>query len=117
MIASVQYNDLRGTAAADIADGYMNSLQKYLMDTYKKYNSERYVCRGCTIYIGGQRNFPTASLNFLCWDKIAEKFVRFKPHNFINLNDAFSLFKRLEIIIGTDVNDIEIDNDDYLDLM
>ena len=43
------YNDLRGTAAADIADGYMNSLQKYLMDTYEKYNSERYVCRGCTI--------------------------------------------------------------------
>lgn len=39
MIASVQYNDLRGTAAADIADGYMNSLQKYLMDTYEKYNS------------------------------------------------------------------------------
>ena len=27
MIASVQYNDLRGTAAADIADGYMNSLR------------------------------------------------------------------------------------------
>ena len=50
MIASVQYNDLIGTAAADIADGYMNSLQKYLMDTYVKYNSERYVCRGCTIY-------------------------------------------------------------------
>ena len=49
MIASVQYNDLRVTAAADIADGYMNSLQKYLMDTYEKYNSERYVCRGCTI--------------------------------------------------------------------
>jgi len=49
MIASVQYNDLRGTAATDIADGYMNSLQKYLMDTYEKYNSERYVCRGCTI--------------------------------------------------------------------
>lgn len=24
MIASVQYNDLRGTAAADVADEYMN---------------------------------------------------------------------------------------------
>ena len=117
MIASVQYNDLIGTAAADIADGYMNSLQKYLMDTYVKYNSERYVCRGCTIYIGGQRNCPTASLNFLCWDKVAQKFVRFSPHNIISLNDAFSLFKRFEIVIGTDVNDIEVGNDDYLDLM
>lgn len=29
----------------------------------------------------------------------------------------FSLFKRFEIVIGTDVNDIEVDNDDYLDLM
>lgn len=48
MIASVQYNDLRGTAA-DVVDGYMNSLQKYLMDTYKKYDSNRYVCRGCTM--------------------------------------------------------------------
>ena len=26
MIASVQYNDLRGTAAADVADEYMNLL-------------------------------------------------------------------------------------------
>ena len=30
MIASVQYNDLRGTAAADVSDFYMNSLQNYL---------------------------------------------------------------------------------------
>lgn len=27
MIASVQYNDLRGTAAADVSDFHMNSLQ------------------------------------------------------------------------------------------
>lgn len=117
MIASVQYNDLRGTAAADIADEYMNSLQKYLIDTYDKYNSERYVCRGCTMYVGGQRKVPTVSLNFLCWDKTAEKFVRFSPHNLMSLNDAFALFKRFEVVIGIDVNDIEVDGDDYLDLM
>lgn len=117
MIASVQYNDLRGTAAADVADGYMNSLQKYLIDTYDKYNSERYVCRGCTMYIGGQREVPFVSLSFLCWDKASEKFVRFYPHRDIDLNEAFSLFKRLEIVMGTDVNDIEVDDGDYLDLM
>ena len=32
MIASVQYNDLRGTAAADVSDFYMNSLQNYLIE-------------------------------------------------------------------------------------
>lgn len=42
MIASVQYNDLRGTAAADVSDFYKSSLQKYLMNTYKTYDSERY---------------------------------------------------------------------------
>lgn len=117
MIVSVQYNDLRGTAAADVSDLYMNSLQKYLMDTYVKYNSERYVCRGCTIYIGGQRNCPTASLNFLCWDKVAQKFVRFYPKKDMDLNEAFSLFKRFEVVIGTDVNDIDVNDDDCLDLI
>ena len=32
MIASVQYNDLRGTAAADVSDFYMNSLKNYLIE-------------------------------------------------------------------------------------
>lgn len=35
MIASVQYNDLRGTAAADVSDFYMNSLQNYLIEKFK----------------------------------------------------------------------------------
>ena len=116
MIASVQYNDLRGTAAADVADGYMNSLQKYLIDTYDKYNSERYVCRGCTMYIGGQREVPSISLSFICWDSEDEKYVRFYPQKDIELNEAFSLFKRFEIVIGKNVNDIEVDSDDYIDL-
>ena len=76
MIASVQYNDLLGTAAADVADDYMNSLQQYLSYTYKQYNSERYVCRGCTMFVSGQRETPSLSLSFLCWDKITDKFVK-----------------------------------------
>lgn len=117
MIASVQYNDLRGTAAADIADGYMNSLQKYLIDTFDKYNSERYVCRGCTMYICGQREIPSISLSFLCWDKEEEKYVRFHPHKEVDLNEAFSLFKRFEVVIGQDINDIKVGDDDNLDLL
>ena len=35
----------------------------------------------------------------------------------IDLNEAFSIFKRFEVVIGTDVNDIEVNEDDYLDLL
>ena len=66
MIASVQYNDLRGTAAADVSDFHMNSLQKYLMATYKTYDYERYVCRGCVMWISGQMDEPSLSISFLC---------------------------------------------------
>lgn len=103
MIASVQYNDLIGTAAADIADGYMNSLQKYLMDTYEKYNSERYVCRGCTIYIGGQRNCPTVSLNFLCWDSkhsIASVDISMKSNTFALQNIKQRIWQAVKILKG-----------------
>lgn len=117
MIASVQYNDLRGTAAADVSDFHMNSLQKYLIDTYKTYDSERYVCRGCVMWISGQRDEPSLGMSFLCWDKTAEKFVRFYPKKKIDLNEAFSLFKRFEVVMGTDVNDIDVNDDDCLDLL
>lgn len=117
MIASVQYNVLRGTAAADVSDFHMNSLQKYLMDTYKTYDSERYVCRGCVMWISGQGEVPSLSISYLCWDKTAEKFVRFYPKKEIDLNEAFSLFKRFEVVMGTDVNDIDVNDDDCLDLL
>ena len=117
MIASVQYNDLRGTAAADVSDLCKNSLQEYLMNTYKTYDSERYVCRGCVMWISGQREVPSLSISYLCWDNIAEKFVRFFPKKDMDLNEAFSLFKNFEVVVGTDVNDIDVNDDDYLDLI
>ena len=117
MIASVQYNDLRGTAAADVSDIHMNSLQKYLKNTYKSYDSERYVCRGCVMWVSGQREVPSLSMSFLCWDKAAEKFVRFYPKKNLDLNEAFSLFKRFEVVMGTVVTDIDVTDDDYLDLI
>ena len=117
MIASVQYNDLRGTAAADVSDLCKNSLQEYLMNTYKTYNSERYVCRGCVMWISGQRVVPSLNISYLCWDNIAEKFVRFSPKKDMDLNEAFSLFKNFEVVVGTDVNDIDVNDDDYLDLI
>ena len=51
MEASVQYNDIKGTAAADISDAFQTSLQKYLVDSYEQYDCERYKCCGCTIFL------------------------------------------------------------------
>ena len=53
MIASVQYNDLRGTAAADVSDYLNNSLQSYLEKTFDHYDGERFFCNGCKIWISG----------------------------------------------------------------
>ena len=117
MIASVQYNDLRGTAAADVADFYNNSLQDYLLKTYKQYDSERYVCRGCVMWASGQVEVPSIGISFLCWDKTAEKFVHFSPKKGIDFNEAFSIFKRFEVVMGTDIADIEVNGDDYFDLI
>lgn len=117
MIASVRYNDLRGTAAADVSDFHSNSLQEYLMKTYKSYDSVRYACRGCVMWISGQREVPSLSISFLCWDKTTEKFVRFYPKKEMDLNEAFSLFKRFEVVMGTDVSDIDVNDDDCLDLI
>ena len=38
MKASVQYNDLKGTAAADISDFHKSSLQNYLINSYEQYD-------------------------------------------------------------------------------
>ena len=69
------------------------------------------------MYVSGQGDIPSISLSFLCWDNKDEKFVRFFPHKEFDLDSVFSLFKRFEIIIGQDINDIEVDDDDNLNLV
>ena len=116
MIASVQYNDLRGTAAADVSDFHMNSLQKYLIETFKEYDSERYVCQGCTIWISGQQPRIRVSASYVCWDRENDKYVRFRPIKDFSFEEVFSMFKRFEVVIGEDINEIEINEDDTLNL-
>lgn len=108
MIASVQYNDLRGTAAADVSDFYMNSLQKYLSDTFEQYDSERYFCNGCTMFIGES---DCAHVNFICYDKSTHQYIRMSPEREYSIRDAFLLFKRFEVVIGVDINEIEVCDD------
>lgn len=116
MIASVQYNDLRGTAAADVSDFYMNSLQKYLIETFDKYDPEKYVCQGCTIWVSGQQAKIKANVSYICWDRQNDKYVRFRPLRDFSFEEVFSMFKRFEVVIGKDINEIEINEDDTLNL-
>ena len=112
MIASVQYNDLRGTAAADVSDHCMNSLQIYLAKTFESYDSDRYFCHGCKMWVSER---SMVSLSFICLDKIKGKFVSFRP-DYYSLENAFELFKRFEVVIGVDINEIEVDENDSLKL-
>ncbi len=114
MIADVQYNDLRGTAAADVSDFYMNSLQHYLEVTYKSYDSERYYCTGCTIWAGDSGN--RVNVTFVCYDKQTDKHVIFEPLKEYSFEETFSLFKRFNVIIGTDINEVQVSEEDRLQL-
>lgn len=109
MIASVQYNDLRGTAAADVSDSLNNSLQNYLVSKYKSYDGHRYFCNGCTMWIS---NGGSVALSFICYDKEEGKYLRFLPERDYTYQEAFNLFKRFEVVVGVDINEIEINCDD-----
>ena len=105
MIASVLYNDLKGTAAADISDFYQNSLENYFQKKYKEFDSNKYICRGCILWIGSSNT--QVNLAFICEDRENKEYVRFNLKEMAT-EEAFDLFKRLEIVIGMDINNIEI---------
>ncbi len=116
MIAKVQYNDLTGTAAADISDFSLNSLEKYLTDHFENYDTERYFCVGCRLYIFGQIS-NTVRIRFICLDKEEHKYVYLCPSD-ISYAEAFSLFKRFDIVLGSnkDIDEIDISDEDWRDL-
>jgi hypothetical protein len=114
MIAKVQYNDLKGTSAADVSDFYNNSLQSYLKATFESYDSERYRCDGCTIYMGDCSD--KVNINFVCYDNQEEKYVYFTPIKEYSLKDMVNMFKRFKIVVGNRIDGVEISNDDWLDL-
>lgn len=116
MKASVQYNDLKGTAAADVSDFYHSSLQKYLVESYATFDGNRYECKGCTLFVSGQQKVPQGTIRFVCWDKEEGKYVKFTPKRDMTLEEIFSLFKRFEVVIGEDIANIEFNEDYYLDL-
>lgn len=114
MKASVQYNDLTGTSAADVSDFYGNSLQFYLKATFPKYDSERYRCEGCSIYTSDCSD--NANVRFVCYDTKEDKYVFFVPLKEYTLKDMVNMFKRFRIVVGNGIDNVEVSNDDWFDL-
>ena len=112
MKAKVQYNDIVGTAAADISDFVNNDMQAYLVQTYPSYDANRYKCRGYSFYVSqGMR----ASVEFICYDTQEKKFARLTPINkVISLENAFEMFKRFNIVLGKDIE--EVNEDELIDV-
>ena len=114
MKATVQYNDLVGTAAADISDFYNNSLQAYLQKRFPKYDSGRFSCVGCDVFLGGQGT-NHGTISFICLDKVENKYVRMRSQNGWTVEEVISIFKRLSIVIGKGIHEIETDGSIVLD--
>lgn len=114
MKAEVQYNDLVGTAAADISDYYRNSLQVYLKATFPEYDDERYRCDGCYIYTGERSE--RATIRFVCYDYQENKFIYLTPIKEYSLHDIVAIFKRFNIVVGDGLEDVHVDDDNWLDI-
>lgn len=116
MKANVQYNDLVGTAAADVSDFYQNSLENYLQEKFSKFDAKRYNCYGCTINVSGQNTKPVIVIHFVCYDKEQRKYVKLCPHKDMHLDEVFSLFKRFNVVIGNDIEGIDVKGEDWIEL-
>lgn len=94
MKASVQYNDYRGTAAADKSDHfYLNDFLKGKGIDVNKYN-----CIGAEFYSGDSLSF---ACRFLCVDNQSndEKIMRIGFESKMSFEEFFSLFKRFNVVI------------------
>ena len=114
MKATVQYNDLVGTAAADVSDFYNNSLQDYLQRRFPQYDAERFHCVGCDVYFGGQGS-NLGSISFICLDQVDNKYVRMRSQNAWTVEGIIDIFKRFNIVIGKGIHEIETDGSIVLD--
>lgn len=93
MKASVQYNDYRGTAAADASD--FGSLEAYLKG--RGVDTERYWPVGVELDAG---NDGYISLGFICLDKERnDQAVKVCFESKDKLEDFIGLFKRLNVVL------------------
>ncbi len=53
-------------------------------------------------------------MDFICLDKMINKFVIAKQRNEMTIGQIFTLFKRFNIVIGENIKEIELNDEDYL---
>jgi hypothetical protein len=114
MKASVQYNDIVGTAAADVSDFFNNNLQSYLKSMFKDFDGDRYRCDGCRLYMSDHGNH--AYVKFVCYDTVENKYVYLVPVKNYTLEDMTKMFKRFDVVMGRGIDGIEVSDDDWIDL-
>ena len=103
MIAKVQYNDFTGTAAADISDFYLNSMDEYIHSLSDKYDMSRYHCEGCEFWIAGNEEI---GIVFYCYDVQVNKIVPISFNKSFKFSELFMMFKRLSIVIGRKIQEM-----------
>ena len=103
MIAKVQYNDFTGTAAADVSDFYINSMDEYIRSLSDKYDMSRYHCVGCEFWIAGTDEL---GIVFYCNDLQEKKVIPLSFNRSFKINELFNMFKRLSIVIGQHINEM-----------
>ena len=109
MKAKVQYNDYVGTAAADISDYYMNSLNKYLQQSYPRFDWNRFHCVGCEFFASyGQY----LTVRFICKDEETGCYRSMLPKEALTLEQFFNLFKRFSIVMGEGIESIELETEE-----
>lgn len=101
-VASVQYNDFKGTSAADISDH--TNLKEFLKS--KGVNTDRFNPIGAAFY-KGYSDFSSAS--FICEDIESSKLIRLHIHE-VTQEEFFNLFKRLDVVFAnSDISECDIE--------
>ena len=103
MKAKVQYNDFTGTAAADISDLWINSIDEYLANASPHYNRDEYSCIGCELYVAGDNGLD---IIFYCRHVKHGEIVPIRLNRDVNTSELCNIFKRLSIVIGNNIEDI-----------
>lgn len=114
MKATVQYNDYLGTAAADIADEFVNSMDEYLAIRSKHFCKDKYHCVGCELRPYGINKLD---VEFYCRDLKTGQIVPMRFTQQFDLTELLVIFKRFTVVIGEQIDGVEAPQTDtvYLD--
>lgn len=104
MEAKVQYNDWTGTAAADIADAFVNSMDEYLSVKSIKYDKKRYHCIGCEM-----RPYSDSKLDvvFYCRELQTGQILPMRFNQDFELAELLVMFKRFAVVLGEGISDVK----------